>query len=65
MTTDERQAMRIKTTEPISDTNGVIHPTGTEATLMGGPPLRGIGQDFETADGSILWGLVPVQYEKV
>lgn len=55
---------RIRTTEPTADMNGVIHPAGTVARLVG--EGRFTGHDFQVeGSDAVLWSLVPVQYEPV
>lgn len=56
---------RIRTTEPVADLEGAIHPAGTVARLVGDARF-GSGHDFKVeGSDSVLWSLVPVQYEVI
>lgn len=55
---------RIRTTEPTADLEGVIHPAGTVARLVGEGRFGGHDFQVEGAD-AILWSLRPIQYEAV
>jgi hypothetical protein len=62
---DGRAPQRIRTTEPVADEDGVIHPAGTMARLVGEARF-GRGHDFKVeGSDAVLWSLVPVQYEAV